>query len=124
MQRAHKAIEKMAKAIVVIYFYYLEEDNNLSNNFSVRNKISIVVCDSYFDGNRSLKGKIISELSQLKTDYLQMLQDVLHDRQDYITRAVAKKQAAGAFNTDYGKWRYIYSICGRLVKEQEQGLSA
>lgn len=119
MQRAHKAIEKMAKAIVVIY---LKEDNNLSSDFSIRNKISIIVCDSYFEGSRSLKGKIISELSHLKTDYLQLLQDVLHDKQDYITRAVAKKQAAGGFNTDYGKWRYIYSICGRLVKEQEQEL--
>lgn len=95
------------------------EDDNLSKTFSIRNTISIAVCDTYLEGSRSLKGKIIKDLSQLKEDYLLKLQDVLQDKQGYITKAVTKKQAAGGFNTDYGKWRYVYSICGRLIREQE-----
>lgn len=95
------------------------EDDNLTNTFSIRNKMSITVCDTYLEGSRSLKGKIIKDLSQLKEDYLLKLQDVLQDKQGYIAQAVTKKQAAGRFSTDYGKWRYVYSICGRLIREQE-----
>lgn len=91
----------------------------MSNTFSIRNKIAISICDTYFGGSRTLKGKIISDLSKLKADYLLKLQEVLERQQDYISNAVSKKQEARGFNTPYGKFKYLYSITGRLIREAE-----
>lgn len=91
----------------------------MSNTFSIRNKIAIGICDSYFGGSRALKGKIITDLSKLKADYLLKLQQVLERQHDYIFDAVSKKQEAGGFNTPYGKFKYLFSIAGRLIREAE-----
>lgn len=91
----------------------------MSDTFSIRNKIAIGICDTYFGGSRSLKGKIIIDLSKLKADYLLKLQEVLEDQQSYILNEVTKKQEAGGFKTPLGKFRYLYSIAGRLVREAE-----
>ena len=89
----------------------------MSDTFHIRNQIAIHICDTYFDGSRSLKGKIIKDMSQLKADYLLKLKEVLAEQHDYISNAVIKKQEASGFNTPYGKFRYLYSIAGRLSKD-------
>lgn len=91
----------------------------MSDTFSIRNKIAIDICDTYFGGNRSLKGKIIQDMSQLKLDYLLKLQEVLESQQEYILNAVSKKQKANGFNKPYGKFKYLYQIAGRLIKDAE-----
>ena len=89
----------------------------MSDTFSIRNKIAIDICDTYFGGNRSLKGKIIQDMSQLKLDYLLKLQEVLESQQEYTLNAVSKKQKANGFNKPYGKFKYLYQIAGRLIKD-------
>lgn len=91
----------------------------MSDTFTIRNRIAIGICDTYFGGSRSIKGKIIKDMVQLKPDYLLKLQEVLEDQQDYIFNAVNKKQKANGFNTPYGKFKYLYQIAGRLIKDAE-----
>lgn len=91
----------------------------MSDTFSLRNKIAVGICDIYFNGSRSLKGKIITDMKPLKLDYLLKLQQVLEDQQDYIFKVVSKKQKVNGFNTPYGKFKYLYQIAGRLIKDAE-----
>ena len=91
----------------------------MSDTFSIRNRIAIHICDTYFGSNKSLKGKIITDMKQLKPDYLLKLQEVLENQQDYIFNAVSKKQEANGFNTPYGKFKYLYSIAGRLIQDSQ-----
>ena len=89
----------------------------MATTFTIRNQIAIHICDTYFDGSRSLKGKIIKDISSLQEDYLQKVKEVLVEQQDYILNAVSEKQMVNGFNTPYGKFRYIYAIAGRLIRE-------
>lgn len=56
-------------------------------------------------------------MKPLKLDYLLKLQQILEDQQDYISNAISKKQRADEFHTLYGKFRYLYQIAGRLIKD-------
>lgn len=89
----------------------------METTFTIRNQIAIHICDTYFDGSRSLKGKIIKDISSLKEDYLQKVKAILIEQQDYLLDAVSEKQKANGFNTPYGKFRYLYAIAGRLIRE-------
>lgn len=91
----------------------------MSGTFQIRNKIAMDICNTYFGGSKSLKGKIIKDMAQLKQDYLLKLQGVLEDQHGYIFNAVNKKQEANGFNTPYGKFKYLYQIAGRLIKDAE-----
>ena len=97
----------------------------MSDSYSMREQIAKRVCKDYFDGSTSLFGKILKDLSKYDAAFLSSALRVLGEQRDYISLVVARKEKAGArdgtgFRTGYGKWRYIFAIVQRQIREDSE----
>lgn len=94
------------------------------DKYTLRQNIADYTCKHFFDGKASLKGKIIKDLAALDSDTLMDYYVILKNQEDYILDELRKMDTKNSFKVPYGRFKYLYGIVQRLVKESRKEISA
>lgn len=90
------------------------------DKYTLRQNIADYTCKHFFDGKASLKGKIIKDLAALDSDTLMDYYVTLKNLEDYILAELRKMDAKNSFKFPYGRFKYLYGMVQRLIKESRQ----
>lgn len=94
------------------------------DKYTLRQNIADYTCKHFFDGKTSLKGKIIKDLGTLDSDTLMDYYVTLKNQEDYILDELRKTDTKNSFKVPYGRFRYLYGMVQRLIKESRKEISA
>ena len=94
------------------------------DKYTLRQNIADYTCKHFFDGTASLKGKIIKDLAVLDSDTLMDYYVTLKNQEDYILDELRKMDTKNSFKFPYGRFKYLYGMVRRLIKESRKEISA
>lgn len=94
------------------------------DKYTLRQNIADYTCKHFFDGKASLKGKIIKDLAALDSDTLMDYHVTLKNQEDYILDELRKMDTKNSFKVPYGRFKYLYGMVQRLIKESRKEISA
>ena len=90
------------------------------DKYTLRQNIADYTCKHFFDGKAGLKVKIIKDLAALDSDTLMDYYVTLKNLEDYILAELRKMDTKNSFKVPYGRFRYLYGMVQRLIKESNQ----
>ena len=90
------------------------------DKYTLRQNIADYTCKHFFDGTASLKGKIIKDLAVLDSDTLMDYYVTLKNQEDYILDELRKMDTKNSFKFPYGRFKYLYGLVQRLIRESKQ----
>lgn len=90
------------------------------DKYTLRQNIADYTCKHFFDGKAGLKGKIIKDLATLDSDTLMDYYVTLKNQEDYILDELRKMDTKNSFKVPYDRFRYLYGMVKRLIKESRQ----
>lgn len=90
------------------------------DKYTLRQNIADYTCKHFFNGKPSLKGKIIKDLGTLDSDILMDFYIILKDQKNYILDELRRMDTKNSFKVSYGRFRYLYGMVQRLIKESNQ----
>lgn len=90
------------------------------DKYTLRQNIADYTCKHFFDGKASLKGKIIKDLAALDSDTLMNYYVTLKNQEDYILNELRKMDRKNSFKFPYGRFKYLYGMVQRLIRESKQ----
>lgn len=94
------------------------------DKYTLRQNIADYTCKHFFDGKAGLKGKIIKDLAALDSDTLMDYYVTLKNQEDYILDELRKMDTKNSFKVPYGRFKYLYGMVQRLIKESRKEISA